>query len=203
MNTFIEPYYDPVRLKALDYCKEQILKNNTEGSVGELGVSEGGFAKYIGLAFPDRALHLFDTFWGWEKKQVEYDQKKGWCSQNIQHISRVQVEKVKENVRHLGIVIHEGLFKGEMVQGTFAFVSLDVDLYIPTKQGLEVFWPKLSDGGFILIDDYGNPDWKGVKEAVREFLEKTEAYQYIKVKNKTYSLLLQKIKEQLFLLGFL
>jgi O-methyltransferase len=51
----------------------------------------------------------------------------------------------------------------------FALVNLDVDLYAPTKAGLEYFYPRLSPGGVIFIHDY-NYKWPGIIKAVDEFV---------------------------------
>lgn len=51
----------------------------------------------------------------------------------------------------------------------FALVNLDVDLYAPTKAGLEYFYPRLSPGGVIFIHDY-NYKWPGIINAVDEFV---------------------------------
>ncbi len=39
---------------------------------------------------------------------------------------------------------------------TFAFVNLDMDLYEPAIGGLRFFYPKMAEGGVILVHDYFN-----------------------------------------------
>ncbi len=57
------------------------------------------------------------------------------------------------------VIIIEGHFPDSLVQIKdlenllFAFVSIDVDLYLPTLSGLEFFCPRLSKGGFIFLHD--------------------------------------------------
>ena len=46
------------------------------------------------------------------------------------------------------------------------FVHVDVDLYQPTKDSLEHFWPRLVPGALMVCDDY---NWPGGKRAVDEF----------------------------------
>jgi hypothetical protein len=53
----------------------------------------------------------------------------------------------------------------------FAFVHIDVDVYEPTRDALAFFYPRLSEGGIIQIDDYNLIDWPGSTKAVDEFLE--------------------------------
>lgn len=48
----------------------------------------------------------------------------------------------------------------------YRFVHVDVDLYQPTKDSFEYFWPRLVPGGVIVCDDY---NWPGGKQAVEDF----------------------------------
>ena len=48
----------------------------------------------------------------------------------------------------------------------YRFVHVDVDLYQPTRDSFEYFWPRLVPGGIVVCDDY---NWPGAKRAVEEF----------------------------------
>ena len=48
-----------------------------------------------------------------------------------------------------------------------AVARLDGDMYESTIQALTSLYPKLSIGGYLIIDDYGH--WAGQKQAVDEF----------------------------------
>ncbi len=56
----------------------------------------------------------------------------------------------------------------EVANIRFRFVSIDVDLYQPSKASLEFFFPRMVPGGVIICDDY---NWPGQARAVREFAE--------------------------------
>jgi O-methyltransferase len=58
---------------------------------------------------------------------------------------------------------------------TFAFVSIDADLYAPVLSGLDWFWPRLAPGGYVLVHDFNNGAFGGAKKAVREFQDRTGA----------------------------
>ena len=47
----------------------------------------------------------------------------------------------------------------------FSFVHIDVDLYEPTLQSLEFFFPRLIEGGIIVCDDYNSFGFDGAKKA--------------------------------------
>lgn len=48
----------------------------------------------------------------------------------------------------------------------YRFVHVDVDLYQPTKDSFEHFWPRLVPGGVIVCDDF---NWPGARRAIEEF----------------------------------
>jgi len=49
-----------------------------------------------------------------------------------------------------------------------ALLRLDTDWYESTKHELEHLYPRLSPGGVLIVDDYGQ--WQGAKDAVDEYL---------------------------------
>ena len=50
-----------------------------------------------------------------------------------------------------------------------ALLNLDVDLYEPTLAALEAFYPLVSPGGLVLIDEYGVKHWPGPSVAVQDY----------------------------------
>ncbi len=58
-------------------------------------------------------------------------------------------------------------FEG-LEERTFRFVHLDCDLYQPIKEGLEIFWPRLVEGGAVLVHDYFSSRYLRAGEAVDE-----------------------------------
>jgi hypothetical protein len=143
-----------------------------EGNVAEGGVFQGEFAKEINRVFPEKKLYLFDTFEGFSEKDIETEKLaqfsifgKGYL--NI--TSKDLVLKKLPNTKN--VIICDGYFpettKG--IEDTFCFVNLDFDLYKPIFSGLEYFYPRMEEGGAILIHDYFNDGFKGVKQAVQDF----------------------------------
>lgn len=57
----------------------------------------------------------------------------------------------------------------------YRFVHIDVDLYEPTRDCLRYFYPRVADGGFIVVDDFGPwPEggrYPGCTRAVLEYCE--------------------------------
>ena len=52
----------------------------------------------------------------------------------------------------------------------FSFLHIDIDLYEPTRDSVAFFYPRMSDGGIILCDDYGSTFCSGATKAIDEYL---------------------------------
>jgi predicted O-methyltransferase YrrM len=57
----------------------------------------------------------------------------------------------------------------ELEESEYSFVNIDVDLYEPTKDSIEYFWPKVMPGGVLICDDYGSEKTPGAKIAIDEY----------------------------------
>lgn len=171
--------FDP-RAGILRLLAEQILERNIPGDIAEVGVYRGDFAALINGAFSTRTLHLFDTFTGFSAKDVIIEQQYGLSHAKTGDFSATDTELVSHKMPHPEkVVLHKGYFPDTFSfseDTTFAFVSLDVDLYAPTKAALELFWPRMSQGGCIMVHDYNSTQYTGAKKAVREFCDNTRTY---------------------------
>jgi len=162
---------DYIRNSSLELVAHEILENNVQGSVAELGVYRGDFARVINEAFPDRKLYLFDTFEGFDKQDVLVDRKQDY-SAGSQDFSETSIDIVLSKMKTPGnCIIKPGYFPESAagVADMFAFVSIDADLYKPVYDGLSFFYRKLSKGGYIFVHDYNNDEYKGANAAVREY----------------------------------
>jgi O-methyltransferase len=160
-----------VRINTLELVAQEIYEKKISGSVAEVGVYQGQFAAVLNSAFPDKKLYLFDTFEGFDNKDTALE-KTNQFSTGEQDFSKTSVELVLSRMTNKqNCIIKKGWFPqtAEGLNDQFCFVSLDADLYKPIYDGLHFFYPKLSKGGYIFIHDYNNDEYKGVKEAVREF----------------------------------
>ena len=57
----------------------------------------------------------------------------------------------------------------EVEKKQFSFVHIDVDLFQPTFDSLQFFYPRMSVGGIILCDDYGFTSCPGATKACDDF----------------------------------
>jgi len=164
-------YFDYIRLATLELISFEIKRKNLVGNVAELGVYKGKFSKYINQFFPDRKLYLFDTFEGFDQRDVASEKSKNYSS-GSQDFSETSVSSVLKQMPFPDHCIPVKGFFPESAKGIddrFVLVSLDADLYDPIYTGLNFFFPKLVKGGYILIHDFNNDNYKGAREAVEQF----------------------------------
>lgn len=163
---------DKVRFYTLWFQIERLKKNKVPGNFAELGVYKGITANILYEMDRNRSLHLFDTFQGFDEKDIQLEGKQGG-RYTTGEFADTSVDAVRRYINGGdSIIFHEGYFP-ETAKGleneAFAFVHIDADLYQPTLEGLHFFYARLSPGGVILIHDY-NHNWEGVKKAIDEFL---------------------------------
>jgi O-methyltransferase len=162
---------DYVRYSTLELCCDEIALNKVNGSIAELGVYKGEFAKRLNVLFPDRKLYLFDTFEGFKTDDTKIDQQQDYSS-GEQNFSDTSVESVLAKMnKPENCIVKKGFFPetANDVNDTFAFVNIDTDLYQPILKGLEFFYPRLEKKGYIFIHDFNNNEYKGAREAVVKF----------------------------------
>jgi len=165
--------WDFNRYSSLELCAYEINDKNIQGSVAELGVFQGDFAAKINELFPNRKLYLFDTFEGFEIKDIKIDSEKGHRTQghNVDFSKTSEEAVLKKMLFVKNCEVRKGYFPDTVngLEDTFAFVSIDADLYKPIYEGLCYFYPRLSVGGYIFVHDYNNLLFTGAKDAVRQF----------------------------------
>lgn len=173
-------YPDKVRFFNWWFQVERLKRDGVPGDFAELGVYKGESAKILHLMDPARTFHLYDTFEGFKEEDLKEETGEA-ASYTTKNFADTSLEAVKRFLGEEGkFVYHVGRFdfiaptptlpqlgEGER-EGAYALVNLDADLYLPTKAGLEYFYPLLSPGGVIIIHDYNNK-WPGIIKAVDEF----------------------------------
>lgn len=145
--------------------------------VAEAGVFQGEFARVINESFPDRKLYLFDTFEGFDGRDVAYEKEYGFSDAVEGYLNLTSESLILGKMKYReNCVIRKGYFpeSAEGVKERFCFVSLDMDLYKPTLEGLRFFYPLMTQGGIILIHDYFSHGYEGINAAVEEFIEETD-----------------------------
>ena len=172
------------RIVFLEKMGEMFHGQSINGCVAECGVFLGEFAREINRVFPTRKLYLFDTFSGFDKRDLLLEDKQQYSNFNTGHFSITSVETVLNNLYYPeNCVFRKGYFPqtAEGLDESFCFVNLDFDLYQPTLAGLDYFFPRLVDKGIILVHDYFSNNYKGVMEAVKDFEHKTKGVRMLPI----------------------
>lgn len=117
-----------------------------------------------------------DSFRGLPKPdEVNFPSDRGdkHYSQEFLAVSRQQVESnfMKYNLLDCQVIFLEGWFKDTLSyvpSEKLSIVRLDGDLYESTWQAISSLYPKLSSGGYCIVDDY---HLKGCRQAIDDYRE--------------------------------
>lgn len=174
ITSYIENPLESRRIFLKNFSK-LIQEFGEDGDCAEVGVFEGDFAKWINRYFPDKILHLFDTFEGFDIRDIQKEAEFSKAKQG--DYSNTSVEMVMDKMSYpQKCKIHRGYFPetAKNLEGKFCFVNLDLDLYEPTYAGLNFFYDKMTENGIILVHDYFAENFKGPRYAVDKFVSGTE-----------------------------
>jgi O-methyltransferase len=167
------------RLRNLRRLIPRVLEDRIPGDFIETGVWRGGACIYMrallmAYGVTDRRVWVADSFGGLPPPNPErYPADAGSNLHKIGLIA-VPLEEVKKNFAKYNmldeqVVFLNGWFKDTLPNAPIeklAILRLDGDMYESTIQALDSLYPKLSPGGFVIIDDYFLP---ACRKAVDDF----------------------------------
>ena len=181
---------DISRLRKI-FARYELFKKtiNIPGDIIECGVFKGVsflfWLKCLKILSPNSSKKVvgFDMFSGFPKDLEEAEKisaKKYVKSSEYKGLKPDHLAKKAEKI--FGKNKFE-LIKGDVVKTSKKYVSknygfkisllhLDLDTYSGTKASLNEFFPRLSRGGIVILDEYANRGW-GETDAVDEFLKGT------------------------------
>lgn len=184
----------------IENCIKDIATKNISGSFVEAGIALGGSAIIIAdLMPPNRTFHGYDVFEmipppsekDDKSSKARYDVIKSGQSKGIDGDPYYgYMESLYENViknfeifdlqvDNKRIYLHKGLFENTMnFNQNVALAHIDCDWYEPVNFVLNKVYPVLSNGGYIIVDDYY--DYGGCKKSVDEFLQEQNDMHIVK-----------------------
>lgn len=170
------------RMNNIEFCVKEVIKNNIPGDLIETGVWRGGatiLMRGILYAMNDttRTVFVADSFEGLPKPDDKYEADKGDIHYVYKELA-VSLEEVKYNFEKYGLLDDQvkflkGWFKDTLPTAPIqqlAVARLDGDMYESTMDAFVSLYPKLSVGGYLIIDDWGAVE--GCRKAVLEYREK-------------------------------
>lgn len=171
------------RVRNIRTLLDRVVADGVPGDFIETGVWRGGvcifargYLKAHGIT--DRIVWLADSFEGIPDTGAQgHPMDREMALHRSNHVLGVSADAVRENFGRYGLLDDQvrflpGWFKDTLPTAPverLAVLRLDGDLYESTLDALDNLYPKLSTGGFVVIDDYFIP---ACRKAVDEFREK-------------------------------
>lgn len=170
------------RMDNIKHCLIETLENNIEGDLIETGAFRGGatiFMRGILKAYncQNKLVYVADSFEGLPKPNTaKYSADKGSRYHKMKELVAT-LDEVKNNFRNYNlldnqVVFLKGWFKDTLPKAPInklSILRLDGDMYESTMDALVNLYPKLSIGGYIIIDDYSIPN---CKKAIMDYRKK-------------------------------
>lgn len=168
-------------LGVLEFTSDLVKKaKDVEGHLCEAGVAYGGQLCNMHLADPTKKVYAFDSFEGIAQhtdEDIEFTQSHGKGNGNPRKtmgVTAVGLEDCCKNMKPYvdsfdQFVFIPGWFIDTLPKLTdekFSVIRLDCDTYESYKTCLKYLWPRLSVGGYMIIDDW---HLSGCKQAIEEF----------------------------------
>ena len=155
------------RLENLEDCVRRVVAEGVPGDLLEAGVWRGGASIFMRgvlavLGDHERVVWAADSFQGLPKPRDDQPADEGdthWTHGNL----AVSLEEVRANFSRYHLLDDQVRFlKGwfaDTLPGApiehLAVLRADGDMYSSTMDILNALYPKVSLGGFVIIDDYG------------------------------------------------
>ena len=173
------------RLDNLEACVRQAIENDVPGDLVETGVWRGGaciLMRGILAAYgvSDKRIFVADSFQGLPEPDADrYPADRG-DDLHTHEILAIGEEQVRANFERYGLLDDQVIFLKGWFEDTLpnapidrlCVLRLDGDMYSSTIEALDALYPKLSPGGFCIIDDYGDRSLTGCKQAVDDYRAK-------------------------------
>ena len=171
------------RFRIMELVKILDSTSSVQGLVVECGCYFGlssymlcSYLQQRNPAFDGSGYHIFDSFQGLSEPTEDDDIPASWQdAERLRTMTKrghfaAPLDVVRNNLEAFPeITYHPGWipqsFNG-LAESRYRFVHVDVDLYDPTLDALNYFYPRVSAGGVIVSDDYS---WPGAQTAIKEF----------------------------------
>jgi|SRR5690625_188856 len=156
------------RMANIRECVETVLAEEVPGDLIETGVWRGGATIYMrailkAYGVDDRTVWVADSFEGLPAADSDrYPIDAGIPFDAMTDVLGVPLAEVQDNFRRYNLLDEQvqfikGFFRDSLPTAPvdrLAVLRLDGDMYESTINALDALYPKLSVGGFVIIDDY-------------------------------------------------
>ncbi len=153
------------RLDSVRELIESVVADNIHGDIIETGVWKGGVCiwmrEILNSLNSDKVVYVADSFEGCPVPNIEkYPIDVVDYHYTIDYL-RVAQEEVEANFKRFSTLDNvkfvNGWFKDtlHLIDAEFSIIRLDGDLYESTMDAMKALYPRLSIGGYCIIDDWG------------------------------------------------
>jgi hypothetical protein len=181
------------RLRNVRWCLETVIADGVAGDFIETGVWRGGacvFARAILKAYgvTDRRVWVADSFQGIPDTGPDgHAMDRELALHRSNEVLGVSMDAVRTNFERYDLLDDQvrflpGWFKDTLPTAPIdrlAVLRLDGDLHESTTDALRNLYPRLSPGGFVIIDDHSIPACRKAVEEFRDANGITEPVQVI------------------------
>ncbi len=184
----VKPYTMTSVERVVTLCQSiaYLEKKRIPGAIVECGVWKGGSVMAAALALlalesTQRQIYLYDTFAGMtEPGDIDVD----WQGRPARALlgqdevrARCPLHEVKQALMRTRYPWEKLIFVPGRVEQTIpehmpehiALLRLDTDWYESTHHELTHLYPRLAEGGILIVDDYGH--WQGARQAVDDYFK--------------------------------
>jgi hypothetical protein len=149
----------------------EVSSRRVAGALVDCGVWNGGSTILLAAGATEREVWAFDSFEGLPAPGPA-DEREEWWAGEVRGYEEMLREGMREFAPWGDLRVMKGWFDetfpvAERQIDDVAVLHADGDWYDSVRLTLEVFYPKISRGGYVVIDDYG--EFKGARRATDEF----------------------------------
>jgi O-methyltransferase len=169
----------PIQYRAYVCCWAATQAAKVPGDFVECGVNEGWLSltmcHYLDFNTLDKSFFLFDTYRGIPGEQITERER-------VRAALHVYPECYERTRQKFSPFPKAKLIRG-LVPDTLptveidkvSYLSIDMNIVKPERAAIEFFWPKLSAGGVVVLDDYAFGGYEAQHESMDEFASKVGA----------------------------
>lgn len=173
-----ESQLTPAQLAILD----TIVGENRPGNIIECGVYRAGTTVLLARLLKQRQMakriYALDSFGGFAE-EIEDEVSRGQVVKEGRTAFRANsIDYVRRKLAVLGvddvIEVVPGYFEETLpdIRDRFCLALIDCDLERSVEFCLEQLWDRMTDGGWVVVDDYTNPGYPGAAIASDRFFRR-------------------------------
>lgn len=179
------------RLNNVQVCIEEVIKNNIEGDFVEAGVWNGGTTIFMRSilktnGITNRKVWVADSFEGCPIPNPEKYPQDTNFNLFLRKDYAISLDQVKSNFAKYDLLDEQVCFLQGWFKDTLPFAPIeklallrvDGDLYESTMDVMTSLYPKLSIGGYVIIDDYNC--YPPCKQAITDYCKEHNIQDEIK-----------------------